>query len=1447
MKIYLLLFFFLFPILVHSQTNCTILNCQNCSSEDQNNITCFQCDDGFYYDREQELCLYIFPCNQGEYKNKTNGICYPCSSDCANCYGPQDYHCTSCAKGSYLMFYNSYIKCFTCYGRFCDECDEVGDCITCPKGYWLNQTSGDCSPCKLSDCDNCDSNIETCDNCKFGFTYSIASKTCNPNSNCLLGFFNSFSNIANCQTCDVSCKNCFGPENSQCYECAYGYYFNNLSKCLPCNKNSCDDCQYDDEYCVACTSPLLLQGQDCVQKCSADEYYDELEQKCKKCSILCGTCLNSPDYCLTCADNVNYKYENNTCIPICGKGKYVSLDFYQMLDYLKKEVEQFVNDNYTSINSTYSSQCSNCGFSCVNCLFVSGFCTECLAGQYLDPILGKCYYACPKGKYSKFDLSSNKNYCLDCPPSCLECTNQTYCKSCASPFTLDNGQCYLNKTRTGVCADHEFTISYFCFEECPKGSSPNGQLCFCDSSCKSCHFDILNSQNFEIYCDYCVDTSYYLYNSICVQSCPNNTWKIKQERTFHRILHLNNQKQEKCYDNCPSGYLKLYENQTRLCVLSCPTGLTNYQGNCLFTACPEKFYYNPLKSVNSSQNTTLNSDSPQQEYYDLYCSSCNSNCKTCDGPNPNDCLTCDQNYYLQSNNMSTQFIQGLFLTNSQGTQGFIKAITDYYITFGAYCSSSCPPELVPLNQICGICFKSCKICYPSLKKFQNNCVLECPSNTFYDPIAKECFFNTSLELSILNFWRDNQHVSFMKDVKAELRIVNIDYSKQFNISALNCSIVNLREPENFHNLFVRSFNYVFVSYNFAVPTSFLEKNSAYNIICNVQLDNPAKNLMSMRSLKTFDLPNGSFIVNPKSGISLVDNFTVNYSDWNINYLNSDFYFNYDILIINNGESLSLSQDYQLQNVEGSHNFLFPYSNVSANVSLILHVYNDFTENTFNETITIIPQEGSTSILDLTINFSQMTIQNLNLMIKAFISQNNNLIAMIESNLFPNIEYLYKSINNNYVYTCDLKTDCNGHGSCLTQITNPKNKCFCNLGYGGFDCSWNSTMLEQTKNLVSDSLKSLEDNKFDISSNILKEILGNLALFPDAFNQTTFNQSLKLLKEAVLKGYTQNDTILTIHTLNHFLNVLKILKKDLNSTDLYYFVNTVKNILDTAVYSIGKTFGQSSQNNLTIITKNIKVKLQSLSFLGKSNNIIDNFRISLSENDPSANASIKVNLNKNSTFMNYYCDNYFGKLIFWSSVIFAENNDTNRFFTDILSFEIKSRADDSNLILLDSNYTLSIPKIAEVSSSASKTQANSLYNCLYYDNITRNWSSSGVSFNQESGDFIECMSNHLTDFSVQLTTDSKLIYDYLLYRGGDNQTDNEKNLFKETAMRLGIFTIVSLIMIGWYLYAVQKQKNTGLVSPIRILDKKISGSVSQLKPSVVKEDELIIVDLENVKL
>lgn len=165
-----------------------------------------------------------------------------------------------------------------------------------------------CGKC-LDICDVC-YNVNVCHSCDFG--YSLIG-----------GIF--VSCPENCRNCDGNISNC-----NKC-EASFGFY-QNTTKCHPCEDENCIFCFDDNSKCTSCmTGFIMLDGkcnkcptgfQSCTRElecnnCFSNYYMDTIEKKCKKRSEGCTNC-NSVNSCSECGPGYRLSIQRNsndgTCI-----------------------------------------------------------------------------------------------------------------------------------------------------------------------------------------------------------------------------------------------------------------------------------------------------------------------------------------------------------------------------------------------------------------------------------------------------------------------------------------------------------------------------------------------------------------------------------------------------------------------------------------------------------------------------------------------------------------------------------------------------------------------------------------------------------------------------------------------------------------------------------------------------------------------------------------------------------------------------------------------------------------------------------------------------------------------------------------------------------------------------------------------------------------------------
>ena len=134
LKVLFLLFLYNIRQFVDS---CSIENCLKCS---KNGLDCESCKNNYIYSREYHACIAKFSCPLGQYKSSINGKCDKCDASCTLCNGPNNYNCFKCNSGYYPTFYKQFMKCSTCKTNYCHKCNDIGICMECKRGYFLNKT-----------------------------------------------------------------------------------------------------------------------------------------------------------------------------------------------------------------------------------------------------------------------------------------------------------------------------------------------------------------------------------------------------------------------------------------------------------------------------------------------------------------------------------------------------------------------------------------------------------------------------------------------------------------------------------------------------------------------------------------------------------------------------------------------------------------------------------------------------------------------------------------------------------------------------------------------------------------------------------------------------------------------------------------------------------------------------------------------------------------------------------------------------------------------------------------------------------------------------------------------------------------------------------------------------------------------------------------------------------
>ena len=220
-----------------------------------------------------------------------------------------------------------------------------------------------------------------------------------------------------------------------------------------------------------------------------------------------------------------------------------------------------------------------CFSRCLTCSASGTLCTSCYSDG-MFPILfsGNCIANCRDGTY----WSSN-NTCVNCGPNCVVCTGPTICSFCSLNFYSSGGLCLA-----------------------------------CSAPCKTC----LNSSNS---CTSCQSGFTLLKsNSSCPSDCPPSFSKVLVNFEMGSVCKPCDPECLSCVSspidcsNCIDGHYLNTTLGTSSC-FPCPKGciLCLNSTNCL-GQCATRYYSPDL----------------------ILCSPCDVSCYTCNGPTPNDCLSC---------------------------------------------------------------------------------------------------------------------------------------------------------------------------------------------------------------------------------------------------------------------------------------------------------------------------------------------------------------------------------------------------------------------------------------------------------------------------------------------------------------------------------------------------------------------------------------------------------------------------------------------------------------------------------------------------------------------------------------------------------------------------------------------------------------------------------------
>jgi hypothetical protein len=454
--------------------------------------------------------------------------------------------------------------------------------------------------------------------------------------------------------------------------------------------------------CSHCLGPDLVQWDDKMncQRCSTPNngytigyFWDEVGAACTRCDPSCKTCLGpGPGDCIRCWNDMNVDYFSSmgfsnaaasyllarriltvpTACPVtlpaincafmsnCQSCLSTNTAFcYTPVDQIPlltlKQNHQPVDCDIT--NGFYKYQGNKvCGICIANCKVctTSYDCQLCDASyQYYDAGTMSCVSACRQGT---FPSTSPTKHCHQCHASCQTCTGDlsSQCSTC------DSGD-YLQLPAAGASVGT-------CVNSCPANHFAENYVCTpCPSNCASCYMN---------YCYSCTGPN-YLYND-------NHCGPCNEPGNF-----IDNGYCQPCSSNCLtcSGPWEYSCN-------TCITTLYHSESNHTCTLC--------------NWDWTFKVEGPPKK-----CFNCHSNCKNCNGPNDNQCTSCD-----------TSNGYGLSLA-SPGTCVSCQQWANQYINGNGECVT-CSLGTKSTGTGCEACPLHCAQC-----DFMMPC-MSCEANFYYD-------------------------------------------------------------------------------------------------------------------------------------------------------------------------------------------------------------------------------------------------------------------------------------------------------------------------------------------------------------------------------------------------------------------------------------------------------------------------------------------------------------------------------------------------------------------------------------------------------------------------------------------------------------------------------------------------------------------------------------------
>lgn len=482
-----------------------------------------------------------------------------------------------------------------------------------------------------------------------------------------------------------------------CYNCSL--------QCYSCYGPGTDNC-------LSCRPPLQLYSGSCFSACPFG-YYGTAASVCQQCATSCSSCQGTSTNCTSCNTGFFIQAINgvSTCTASCSNGYFLNFA---------------------------TQTCVPCSPVCLTCIS-SNQCITCASGLYLNSNQ-TCTTSCPAGTSSI--VSNNQFICSPCPVNCLTCiyssvSQSLTCTQCSSNYYLVNGNCS---------------------QTCPAGSYPSPTLYSCIDcgivGCQNCQFTTI----LTVSCSTC-QAGYYIYNGLCVTTCPNGTILSGTECTPQPICQ-NYQWNGFCLTNCPVGtYPTSTTSNGSVIALSC-SNCSAYCTSCTSAtsclSCLNNAYLYSTMVSNSTQSSCVVTCPAGTYILGSACQVCASPCLTCQASSSGvNCISCLSGYFQLGSSCYTNCPLGYYQSGSQCSLcSAICASCSINSTNCLTCknTNAYAPNCIPTtnctssqyqssNTTCSNCNSACLTCYGGSSYeclscsnstnilISGSCVSNCPAGT----------------------------------------------------------------------------------------------------------------------------------------------------------------------------------------------------------------------------------------------------------------------------------------------------------------------------------------------------------------------------------------------------------------------------------------------------------------------------------------------------------------------------------------------------------------------------------------------------------------------------------------------------------------------------------------------------------------------------------------------